>query len=71
MIECDEEKWVEFFWMNKFTLFQIVEKVWPLIIKQNTKYCKFVPMEIRVTCFIHKLIQSANLFNSNELFTIA
>lgn len=70
MIEYVEEKWVENFWMNKFTLFQIVKKMWPLIVKQDTKYCKFVPMEIWVTCFIHKLVQSANLLICNELFII-
>ncbi len=45
-------------------------QVRPPISKQDTKYRKAIPIEIRISCAIYKLTQGANILTCNELFTI-
>jgi hypothetical protein len=55
---------------TKLVCFQLFEKVKPLIIKQDTKYCKVIPIGVWVACAIYKIEQGANLLIYSELFGI-
>jgi hypothetical protein len=46
MKKYDDEKWVENVWMSKATLFGIVERMRPLILKQNIKYHDVILVDI-------------------------
>jgi hypothetical protein len=46
MTKYDDEKWVENFRMNKTILFGFVERMRPLILKQNIKYHDIILIEI-------------------------
>lgn len=46
MTKYDDEKWVENFRMSKTILFGIVERMRPLILKQNIKYYDIIFIEI-------------------------
>jgi hypothetical protein len=46
MTKYDDEKWVENFRMSKIILFRIVERMRPLILKQNIKYHDIILIEI-------------------------
>jgi hypothetical protein len=48
--------------MTKATIFHIVANLKPIIGKQDTKYRKFVPIEIRVCCAMYKLAQGVNFW---------
>jgi hypothetical protein len=55
------------FKMSKKTLFNIVNKLKPLITKKDTLYRFTIPIEVKVACVIHKL---SHVLTSNELFAI-
>jgi len=56
--------------MSKKTLFNIVNKLKPLITKKDTMYRFAIPIEVRVACVIHKLSHGSNMLTCNELFAI-
>jgi hypothetical protein len=47
----------------------IYNEVRPLISKDDIKYRKAIPIEIKVSCIIYKLVQGANILTCSELFT--
>jgi hypothetical protein len=55
---------------TKLLCFQLFEKVKPLIIKQDTKYCKALHVGVWVACAIYKIEQGANLLIYSELFAV-
>jgi hypothetical protein len=55
---------------TKLVCFQLFEKVKPLIIKQDTKYCKAIPIGVWIACAIYKNEQGAKLLIYSELFAI-
>lgn len=61
---------LKIFEWTKLLCFQLFEKVKPLIIKQDTKYCKAISIGVWIACEIHKIEQGANLFIYSELFAI-
>jgi len=70
LIEYDNQWWIQNFKMSKRMLFNIVNKLKPLITKKDTKYRFAIPIEIRVACVIHKLFHGSNMLTCNELFAI-
>ena len=70
MTVYDREQWVQHFIMSKETVFEICNKVRPLIEKKNTRYRAAIPVEIRVTCAIYKPAHGANILTCSELFAI-
>jgi hypothetical protein len=56
--------------MSKETLFNIVNKLKPLIVKNDTRQWFTILVEDRVACVIYKLFHGSNLFTCNELFAI-
>jgi hypothetical protein len=56
--------------MLKEMLFDIVNKLKPLITKKYMKYWFVIPIEVKVTCVIHKLFHGSNLLTCSELFSI-
>jgi len=70
MMQYDNRKWVEHFWVTKETILQIREKFRPLIEKRNTKYKASIPVSIRVACSFYKLSHGVEYFQCNKLFAI-
>jgi hypothetical protein len=62
VMEFDEERWVENFCITKHNLFNIANHLRPLIIKQDKKYRKDIPIEIQVCCAIYKLTHGSNFW---------
>jgi len=56
--------------MSKKMLFNIVNKLKPLITKKDIMYRFAIPIEVRVACVIHKLSHGSNMLTCNELFAI-
>ncbi len=70
LVKYDEDWWVKYFHMTKETLFNIVEKLHPIIHKQDTKYKKIIPIQICVSCALYKLTQGAIFLTCCELFAM-
>lgn len=56
--------------MSKETFLDIYNEVRPLISKDDIKYRKAIPIEIKISCIIYKLAKGANILTCNELFAI-
>jgi hypothetical protein len=56
--------------MSKNTWFNIIDCLKFVFQKQNTKYCKVVPIMVHVCCVIYKLAKGANFLTYSELFAI-
>jgi hypothetical protein len=56
--------------MPKAMIVEIYNKVRHLIGKQDTRYRKAIPVEIRVCCCLYKLAQGTNLLVYSEQFAI-
>lgn len=56
--------------MRKNTLINITDCLKFAFQKQNAKYCKVVPIMVRVCCAIYKLTKGANFITYSELFVI-
>ncbi len=56
--------------MLKEMLFDIINRLRPLITKKNMKYRFAILVEVSVTCVIHKLFHGSNLLTCSELFSI-
>jgi hypothetical protein len=51
-------------------LFNIANKLRPLITKKDTMYKFAIRVEVRVACVIHKFFHGLNMLTCNELFAI-
>jgi hypothetical protein len=51
-------------------VFKIVDKLQLILMKQNTKYRRSIPIEIHVSCVIYKFPHSYNFLICNKLFVI-
>ncbi len=58
------------FCIAKHNLFNIANQLRPLVIKQDKKHRKYIPIEIQVCCAIYKLAHGSNFFTYSELFAI-
>jgi hypothetical protein len=56
--------------MSKDTLFNITNKLNPLIVK-DTRYSLAILVEVQLACVIYKLFYSSHLLTYNELFVIS
>jgi hypothetical protein len=57
--------------MSKNTLFDIVNKLRPLIVKKDIEYHFAIHVKVQVIYVIYKLSYGSNLLTYNELFTIS
>jgi hypothetical protein len=70
LIECDNQWWIQNFRITKETLFNIANKLKPLITQKDIMYKFAIHVEVRVACVIHKLFHGLNMLTCNELFVI-
>jgi hypothetical protein len=70
LTEYDDQRWVQNFKMLKEMLFNIANKLKPLIVKKDAKYQFVIPVEVRVAYVIHKFSHGSNLLTCSELFSI-
>jgi hypothetical protein len=56
--------------MARSTFFKIIDKLQSTLVKQNIKYYRSIPIEIRVSCVIYKLAHGYNFLICNKLFMI-
>jgi hypothetical protein len=56
--------------MSKDTLFDMTNKLKPLIARKHTKYQLVIHVEVQVACVIYKLSHGSSLLMCNELFAI-
>ncbi len=70
LVKYDDEWWILNFKMSKDTLFDMTNKLKPLIAKKHTKYQLVIHVEVQVACVIYKLSHCSSLLMCNELFAI-
>jgi len=66
----DDEWQIQNYKMSKDTLFNITNKLNPLIVK-DTRYHLAILVEVQLACVIYKLFYSSHLLTYNELFVIS
>jgi hypothetical protein len=68
---CWFKHWIQNFMISKKTLFDIANKLRPLIVKKNIGYHFAIHVKVQVIYVIYKLSCGSNLLAYNELFTIS
>ncbi len=66
----DNNRWTKMFRLLKNALFDIAKKLHPYLLKQNTKYWLAIPIEVHVSCALHKLTHGANMYLCSKLLAI-
>jgi hypothetical protein len=66
LTESDDQQWIQNFKMLKEMLFNIINKLRPLITKIYMKYWFVILVEVKVAYVICKLSHGSNLLTCNE-----
>ena len=68
--EYNDDRWSCLFRMTKASIFELSNRLRPLIQKQNTKYRLAIPVVVRVACTLLKLAHATNMRMCSEMFAI-
>lgn len=71
LIEYYDEQCIYNFRMSNDTLFDITNKMRPLIAKKDAKICFTILVEVWLAYVIYKLFHGSNLLTYNKLFAIS
>ena len=70
LIEYDNHRWIKCFQMSKQAIYNICDRLQPLIEKQRTYFRKPIPIEVCIYYALYKLAHGCNFFTCTELFGI-
>jgi hypothetical protein len=68
--EYDDQRWMANFRFTKAAMFQMAAVLAPHCQRRDIRFCKVVPMRVKIACVLYKLVQGASFLMCLELFAI-